>query len=55
MLQMENTHEELKICRDSALNFASRMAVLVEWHLRMTNSPDNNNLTDPETIKLKIV
>ncbi|HEC43999.1 MAG TPA: hypothetical protein ENI20_14345 [Bacteroides sp.] len=55
MSQMEKLLEELKNCRDSALNYASGMAVLVEWHLRMTNSPDEDNLTDSETIKLKVV
>ena len=55
MSQMEKTLEELKICRDSALQYASGMAELVEGHLGMTISPGKDSPIHPDSIKLKVV
>jgi hypothetical protein len=64
MEHLEKTLEEIKLCRDSALKFASGMAEMVEDHLEMTSgsgegpgleSHHESLHIDNEGIRLKVV
>ena len=64
VVQLECILEEVKSCRDSAWNFASKMSELVEGHIRMTSPPhdhhENYELREiipmsQDEVKLKVV
>ena len=64
MDQLEKTLKEVKVCRDSAMQFASGMAEIVEGHIMMCASPGvgceqriqkESIHIDGERIKLKVV
>ena len=45
---LEKTLEELKTCRNSALQFASAMADMVEEHIQMFTTEDKNSKPEAE-------
>ena len=53
--QMEKVLTELISCRDSALNFASRLAELTEEHIQMFGEAPNEVSINQDEFKLKVV
>jgi hypothetical protein len=53
--QLELVQQELRMCSKSAMNFAAGMAELLEDHLQLTSSGDENGSTEPGEVKLKVV
>ena len=52
---LEQVLSELKICRDSALNFSEGMAEIIEEHLSLSSPPEDGIYQESDDYKLKVV